>query len=352
MLDFELLSLLNYPRELMAAFLQKKKVGDPVSYKESCERLKQIISGDTHHHTPQPVPDSAVDQPVLDQPVIQPKPVIPSAQQADDAMQGEDQPHFTLSGPVPSGSTTTPKLKKKKVSAKAVEKIYTDFHIPEDRRNNLREIFVYDVPAKWTHEKILAELKSWGLWQYTLENQKVRWFPGHWTLQQRKKREQFHLYVNDLSEDSKFWQLWDRNQPVLVFTNYPIKAVKHFRVSGKSSIVAFFEKFENVEACRQTTFNFNHNDQDYSHPWCKAPSFANSKVFTNKSKSSSIPSKPSKKDKKTVPSKTCPTKSNKPAKDTKKTSKKSKDKKKSKKSSNKKPQDKMDIVKLLLQLLI
>ncbi|GES96507.1 hypothetical protein RCL_jg14534.t1 [Rhizophagus clarus] len=129
-------------------------------------------------------------------------------------------------------------------------------------------------------------------------------------------------------------------------------SVKHFCVSGKSSIVAFFEKFEDVEACHQMTFNFNHNDQDYSHPWCKAPSSANSKVFTNKSKSSSILSKPSKKDKKTVPSKTRPTKSNKPAKDIKKTSKKSKNKKKSKKSSDKKSQDKMDIVKLLLQLLI
>ncbi|GBC07466.1 hypothetical protein RclHR1_07490011 [Rhizophagus clarus] len=107
--------------------------------------------------------------------------------------------------------------------------------------------------------------------------------------------------------------------------------------SCKSSIVAFFEKFEDVEACRQTIFNFNHHDQDYSHPWCKAPSSANSKVFTNKSKSSSISSKLSKKDKKTVPSKTRPTKSNKPAKDTKKTSKKLKDKKKSKKSSDKKP---------------
>ncbi|GES78576.1 hypothetical protein GLOIN_2v1765605 [Rhizophagus clarus] len=119
--------------------------------------------------------------------------------------------------------------------------------------------------------------------------------------------------------------------------------------SGKSSIVTFFEKFEDVEACRKTSFNFNYNDQDYSYLWCKASTIA-SKVFTNNSKSFSRSStKLSKKDKKTVPSKTRPTKSNKSAKDPKKTSKKLKDKKK---SFNKKPQDKMDIVKLLLQLLI
>ncbi|GBB96064.1 hypothetical protein RclHR1_26770003 [Rhizophagus clarus] len=100
------------------------------------------------------------------------------------------------------------------------------------------------------------------------------------------------------------------------------------------------------------TFNFNHNDKDYSHQWCKAPS-STSNVFTTKSKSfSSSSTKPFKKDKKIVPSKTCLTKSNKPVKNIKKTSKKSKDKKKSKKFSDKMPQDKMDIVKLLLQLLI
>ncbi|GES80411.1 hypothetical protein RCL_jg22363.t1 [Rhizophagus clarus] len=108
------MSLLNYPCQLMAVLLQKKQVGDPVSYEESCKRLKQVISGDTHHHTFQPIPNSAVDQLV------------------DDAMQVEDQQHLTLLGPVPSSSTTTPKLKKNKVPAKAVEKIYTDFNIPED----------------------------------------------------------------------------------------------------------------------------------------------------------------------------------------------------------------------------
>ncbi|GBB99265.1 hypothetical protein RclHR1_34690001 [Rhizophagus clarus] len=279
-------------------------------------------------------------------------PVIPSAQQVDDAMQVEDQQHLTLLGLVLSGSTTTPKLKKNKVLAKAVEKIYTDFHIPKDRKNNLREIFVYDVLAKWTHEKILAELKSWGDVISMISKRQRK----YQTLRLNICLSTFSLAFFDkgfwqyILENQEFWQLWDRNQPSHVFANYPIKAVKHFRVGGKSLIVAFFEKFEDVKACRQTTFNFNHNDQDYSHPWCKAPSSANSKVFTNKSKSSSIPSKPSKKGKKTVPSKIRSTKSNKPAKDTKKTSKKLKNKKKSK-SSNKKPQDKCQALITIINLI-
>ncbi|GBC00154.1 hypothetical protein RclHR1_03770001 [Rhizophagus clarus] len=136
-----------------------------------------------------------------------------------------------------------------------------------------------------------------------------------------------------------------------IFSNYLIKAVKHFRIGSKSSIIPFFEKFENVKACQRTTFNFNYNDTDYFHPWCNTPSVI-SKVFTNKFKSpSSSSTKPSKKTKKTISTKIYPTKSNKLVKNTKKPFKKTKNKKKFKKSSDKQPKDKMDIIKLLLQLL-
>ncbi|GBB99920.1 hypothetical protein RclHR1_36830001 [Rhizophagus clarus] len=55
-----------------------------------------------------------------------------------------------------------------------------------------------------------------------------------------------------------------------MFGYLPIKAIKHFETGGKASIVVFFKKYEDVEICRRTRFNFNHNDVDYSLLWCLA----------------------------------------------------------------------------------
>ncbi|GBB92703.1 hypothetical protein RclHR1_20440006 [Rhizophagus clarus] len=137
-----------------------------------------------------------------------------------------------------------------------------------------------------------------------------------------------------------------------MFGNLPIKAIKQFETGGKASFVVFFEKYDDVEICRKTRFNFNHNDVNYSLPWCLAPLTASQ---TKKSKDSSGSIKKSKStdsSKKTKNSSSSKTHlaNSKPNKDKTKTSKKSKDKKK-KKSSGKKTDDKMDIVKLLLTLI-
>ncbi|GBB93510.1 hypothetical protein RclHR1_21850001 [Rhizophagus clarus] len=248
----------------------------------------------------------------------------------------------------PSGSsnTTTKDKKKKKITAKSVEKIFVNTNIPDEKVNNIRDIFVYDIPSSWSHEKILAELKAWG-------DPILMTFPGNWSLHQRKKREQFRLYLNDLPQESHYWSTWERNAPSQeMFDNLPIKAIKQFTTGGKASIVVFFEKYDDVEICRKTRFNFNHNDVDYSLPWCSAL-LTTSKTI--KSKNSSGPSKVSKKNdssKKSKNSRFSKTHlaNSKLNKDKTKTSKKSKDKKK-KKSSGKKTDDKMDVVKLLLTLI-
>ncbi|GBB96791.1 hypothetical protein RclHR1_28340001 [Rhizophagus clarus] len=289
-----------------------------------------------------------------------------------------------LSQPSGSSNTTLKDKKKKKVTDKSVEKIFVDTNIPDEKVNKIRDIFVYDVPSSWSHEKILAELKAWGdpismtvkkqrkyqtlqikiclstfaltsfeqgIWQYSIGDISVRWFPGNWSLHQRKKREQFRLYLNDLPQESRYWSTWKRTAPSQeMFSHLPIKAIKHFETGGKASIVVFFEKYEDVEICRRTRFNFNHNDVDYSLPWCLAPLTASQ---TKKSKDSfgSIKKSKSKdsfkKTKNSSSSKTHLANSKPSKKDKTKTSEKSKDKKK-KKSLGKKTDDKMDIVKLLL----
>ncbi|GBB95283.1 hypothetical protein RclHR1_25000003 [Rhizophagus clarus] len=223
--------------------------------------------------------------------------------------------------PSGSGNTTSKDKKKKKVTDKSVEKIFVDTNIPDEKVNNIRDIFVYDVPSSWSHEKILAELKAWGdpismtgIWQYSL---------------------------GDISVQFHYWSTWERTAPSQeMFGNLPIKAIKQFEIGGKASIVVFFEKYDDVEICRKTRFNFNHNDVDYSLPWCSASLTASQ---TTKSKNSSGSSKVSKKNdssKKSKNSRSSKTHlaNSKPNKDKTKTSKKSKDKKK-KKSSSKKTDD-------------
>ncbi|GBB86924.1 hypothetical protein RclHR1_13370010 [Rhizophagus clarus] len=260
----------------------------------------------------------------------------------------------------PSGSSnTTPKdKKKKKVTDKSVEKIFVDTNIPDEKVNNIRDIFVYDVPSSWSHEKILAEFKVQGdPISMTVKKQRK-----YQTLQIKICLSTFALAsfeqgiwqysLGDISVQSRFWVTWERTAPSQeMFGNLPIKAIKQFKTGGKVSIVVFFEKYDDVEICRKTRFNFNHNDVDYSLLWCSAPLTASQ---TTKSKNSwflyGVQKNDSSKKSKNSHSLKTHLANSKPNKDKTKTSKKSKDKKK-KKSSGKKTDDKMDIVKLLLTLI-
>ncbi|GBB96228.1 hypothetical protein RclHR1_27020001 [Rhizophagus clarus] len=366
----------------------EKKVGDTV-VKEMSRGMQNLVnSGDSHLVTPPIIPEIGISQPGTPQNADYARAGPPTADEELIDVNMENANDDIPIPPHPSDSSNTmPKdKKKKKVPEKSVEKIIVDTNIPDEKVNNIRDIFVYDVPSSWSHEKILAELKAWGdpismtvkkqrkyqtlrikiclstfalasfeqgIWQYSLGDISVRWFPGNWSLHQRKKREQFRLYLNDLPQESRYWSTWERTAPSQeMFGNLPIKAIKQFETGGKASIVVFFEKYDDVEICRKTRFNFNHNDVDYSLPWCSAPLTASQ---TKKSKNSFGSTKKSKnkdssmKTKNSSSSKTHSANS-KPNKDKTKTSKKSKDKKK-KKSLGKKTDDKMDIVKLLLTLI-
>ncbi|GES91381.1 hypothetical protein GLOIN_2v1662849 [Rhizophagus clarus] len=367
----------------------EKKVGDTVVKEMSCGMQNPVNSGDSHLVTPPIIPEIGISQPgTSSKSLIMPE-QRPST--ADEELINVNMENANDDNPIPlqpsgSSNTTPNDKKKKKVTDKSVEKIFVDANIPDEKVNNIRDIFIYDVPSSWSHEKILAELKAWGdpismtvkkqrkyqtlrikiclstfalasfeqgIWQYSLGNISVRWFPGNWSLHQRKKREQFRLYINDLPQESCYWSTWERTaSPQEMFGHLPIKAIKHFETGGKVSIVVFFEKYENVEICRKTRFNFNHNDVDYSLPWCSAPLTASQTKQSKDSSGSTKKSKSKDSSKKTKNSSSSKTHSanSKPNKDKTKTSKKSKDKKK-KKSSGKKTDDKMDIVKLLLTLI-
>ncbi|GBB88709.1 hypothetical protein RclHR1_15280003 [Rhizophagus clarus] len=64
--------------------------------------------------------------------------------------------------PLPSNGTQDAKPNKsKKAASKSIEKVYINQIILDDKMNNVRDI-LYDVPAGWSHAKIIAKLKAWG----------------------------------------------------------------------------------------------------------------------------------------------------------------------------------------------
>ncbi|GBB88307.1 hypothetical protein RclHR1_14880001, partial [Rhizophagus clarus] len=312
----------------------EKKVGDTVVKEMSRGMQNPVNSGDSHLVIPPIIPEIGISQPgtSLKSPIMpEQRPSTADEELIDVNMENTNDDNPIPLQPSGSSNTTPNDKKKKKVTDKSVEKIFVNANIPDEKVNNIRDIFVYDVPSSWSHEKILAELKAWG-------------DPISMT---------FRLYLNDLPQESRYWLTWEHTAPSQeMFGNLLIKAIKQFETGGKASIVVFFEKYDDVEICRKTRFNFNHNDVDYSLPWCSASLTASKTTKSKNSSGSSRVSKktdPSKKSKNSRSSKTHSANS-KPHKDKTKTSKKSKDKKK-KKSLSKKTDNKMDIVKLLLTLI-
>ncbi|GBC03318.1 hypothetical protein RclHR1_05070002 [Rhizophagus clarus] len=52
--------------------------------------------------------------------------------------------------------------KKRLQKADRMEKILTRHVIPDDSKVNIRDIIIYDVPAKWSQEILLNHLTEWG----------------------------------------------------------------------------------------------------------------------------------------------------------------------------------------------
>ncbi|GBB95020.1 hypothetical protein RclHR1_24610001 [Rhizophagus clarus] len=309
----------------------EKKVDDTVVKEKSCGMQNLVNSGDSHLVTPPIIPELGISQPGTSSksPIMSEQRLPTADEELIDVIMKNANDDTTI--PLqPSGSSDTmPKdKKKKKVTDKSVEKIFVDTNIPDEKVNNIRDIFVYDVPSSWSHKKILAELKAWG-------------DPISMTVKKQRKYQTLRIKIclstfALTSFEQGIWQY----------------SLGDISVREKASIVIFFEKYDNVEICRKTRFNFNHNDVDYSLPWCSAPLTASQTTKFKNSSGSSMVSKKNDSSKKSKNSRSSKTHSanSKPNKDKTKTSKKSKDKKK-KKSSNKKTDDKMDIVKLLLTLI-
>ena len=148
-------------------------------------------------------------------------------------------------------------LKNKKITS---EKIITGFRPPPEIANNLREVFLYDILGDWDSLKITdvinqtmgslisATIKRQGKylslkatvilrkrylesldkgeWHIDLDGKMVRWYPGSWTLKERKERDQFQAVVDSVPDE--FTDEFIKNNPEFV-TKYNLKYYKFQR---------------------------------------------------------------------------------------------------------------------------
>ncbi|GES91310.1 hypothetical protein RCL_jg2424.t1 [Rhizophagus clarus] len=128
-----------------------KKVRDTVSHRISRAEQNLVNSGILHQDTQQTIFKSVPD----DQQSLQNLPVNP------DAIQIFPDINTVLPSSFLSISDAKPN-KSKKAALKSIEKVYVNQIIPNDKMNNVRNIFMYDVSAGWSHAKIIAKLKAWG----------------------------------------------------------------------------------------------------------------------------------------------------------------------------------------------
>jgi hypothetical protein len=183
-----------------------------------------------------------------------------------------------------------PNRQKSAAPSKRLEKIITGHPIPEDRRTKIRDIMIYDIPIEWSYEKILNELTAWGttisatvkkqkkyqtvrvkialssftvssfdkgLWSYTLGKKVVRWYPGAWTLADRKAREKFQLVIDNFPEGVDTTDLYNpANASHAFITNFDVKAAKLIKTQdGKRKFIGFFESHKTYKAALTSEFS-------------------------------------------------------------------------------------------------
>ncbi|GBB84671.1 hypothetical protein RclHR1_11240001 [Rhizophagus clarus] len=130
-------------------FLLEKKVRDIVEHGISCANQNLVNSGIPHQDTQQIIFKSVS----VDQQSHQNLPVNPDAMQI---FLDTD----TILPPPSNGTHDAKPNKSKKATLKSIEKVYVNQIIPNDKMNNFKDIFVYDVPASWSYAKIIAKLKA------------------------------------------------------------------------------------------------------------------------------------------------------------------------------------------------
>jgi len=188
--------------------------------------------------------------------------------------------------------------KKKKAAPVSPEKVVIPAPTPEINENHVRDVMVYDIPARYSQEQIANALTSWGrpvsfttktqrkyqsvrvkiemnaptltsfdkgTWMHELDNLPIRWFPGTWTLKQRKNREKFKLVINSLPETIAATESRTDTRYGLLH-RFEVRSHKIIKTTkGDLQLIGYFEKYEDVQ--RALNAKFQLEDKDYR--WSK-----------------------------------------------------------------------------------
>ncbi|GES86323.1 hypothetical protein GLOIN_2v1871772 [Rhizophagus clarus] len=144
----------------------------------------------------------------------------------------------------------------------------------------VRDILIYDVPAKWDNYELLSHLSTWGnvisistkrqrkyktvrcklvisefFWNYKaqwmapLAGIPTRWFPATWNLAERKERERFQAVIYDPPESMNTASL-TASQHLTFLSELNIKMFKEIKFpDGSRKIVGYFETWEHLQKC-------------------------------------------------------------------------------------------------------
>ncbi|GES84239.1 hypothetical protein GLOIN_2v1765605 [Rhizophagus clarus] len=145
----------------------------------------------------------------------------------------------------------------------------------------VRDIFIYDVPAKWENITLLDYLKVWGnvisvtikkqkkyktvrykleimhafdtwerdhLWIAPLGPVVVRWFPASWSLKERKERERFQAVVQGPPDSFTADALAVKEHLTNFINPLHIKAFKEVKNPDSTrKMIAYFESWEDLQ---------------------------------------------------------------------------------------------------------
>jgi len=168
--------------------------------------------------------------------------------------------------------------KKKYRPGPRVSKVLTGYQGVD--KNKIKDIIVYDIPSTWTEEQLLLQLKAWGNviqfstkvqrkyqtlrvkvelaenplqaflrhdWMVSLGGIPVRWYPGNFTLKERKQRERFVSVINDIPESMTTEALY-HFAPHQFLTIAEVKGFKVIKTSnGSRKLLGYYETFDKMK---------------------------------------------------------------------------------------------------------
>ena len=155
----------------------------------------------------------------------------------------------------------------------------TGYQPPSEQTANIRDLFLYDVPKVWDAPKVVeklnchmgsvisATIKPQGKycsvrttivlrnefiqalennqWTIIIDGMALRWFPGDWTLKERKRRSEFCAVIEDSPAGLTTEALI---QDQIFLLRFGVKSYKILRLpNNKAKFLAYFENFD---ACR------------------------------------------------------------------------------------------------------